>query len=339
MKGTDSPKRMISIVIPVLNEEENVELCYDSLSKVLAKLPFEFEILFTDNHSSDRTFVLIQKLAETDSRVKAARFSANVGYQRSILSGLLLARGDAIIQLDCDLQDPPSLIPKMISLWQDNHQVVYGIRERRKEGLIITACRKLFYLIVDVLSPKKIPRDAGDFRLIDRCVVEAIARNPIKSPYIRGEIAKAGFNQVGFKYDREKRQFGETKFTMSRLFRLTADAIVSQSVIPLRMATFIGFFATLASIILIVVYSIASIWSGAWPPGFTTLAVLGLFNIGLVSLLLGILGEYLIRVIEQVSQGPVSVVQETINIEAGRIARRTQVQYAPPSTNQTDVYE
>ena len=331
-------KKIISIVIPVLNEEENVQLCYDELVKVIEPLPHEFEILFTDNHSSDKTFEIIQSIAQRDKRVKVARFAANVGYQRSIYSGLLLAKGDAMIQLDCDLQDPPSLIPKMLSLWEQDNQVVYGVRGKRKEGPILFLCRKLFYWIVDWLSPNEIPKDAGDFRLIDRCVVEAIATNPIKSPYIRGEIAKVGFNQIGFKYDRDKRLHGKTKFTLGRLFRLTADAIVSQSVIPLRMATFIGFFATTASLLLIVAYAVASIFFETWPPGFTTLALLGLLNIGLVSLLLGIIGEYLIRVIEQVSLGPLSVVQKVVNIEIDRMSAREQVQFAPPSTDRMGLH-
>ena len=331
MKMSKTDKKIISIVIPVLNEEQNVRYCYDELARIINSLDYTFEIIFTDNHSVDGTFELIKEIAAKDPRVKIAKFAANVGYQRSILSGLLIARGDAMIQLDCDLQDPPHLIPKMIELWKEDNQVVYGVRRKRKEGLVITYCRKLFYRLINWLSPADIPKDAGDFRLIDRCVVEAIAAKPIKSPYIRGEIARVGFNQVGFEYERDQRLHGETKFTLGRLVRLTADAIVSQSVIPLRIASFIGFVTTAISVILVIGYAIASITIGSWPRGFTTLAILSLLNLGLVSLLLGILGEYVIRVIEQVSHGPISIIQQTVNLEEEDIERRVQIQYAVPS--------
>ena len=187
--------QLISVIVPVLNEEDNIQRAYDRVCEVFDGLSkdYDFELIFTDNHSSDRTFELIQAISKDDPRVRAVRFARNVGYQRSIMSGYLLTDGDAVIQLDCDLQDPPEMIPEMLKLWKDGNDVVYGVRTSRKEGPIITAIRKVFYRLVNALSEDNLPKDAGDFRLIDRRIVSVLGSLRSKSPYIRGQIAAAGF--------------------------------------------------------------------------------------------------------------------------------------------------
>ncbi|MEL7032649.1 MAG: glycosyltransferase family 2 protein [Pseudomonadota bacterium] len=319
--------QLISVIVPVLNEEDNIQRAYDRVCEVFDGLSkdYDFELIFTDNHSSDRTFELIQAISKDDPRVRAVRFARNVGYQRSIMSGYLLTDGDAVIQLDCDLQDPPEMIPEMLKLWKDGNDVVYGVRTSRKEGPIITAIRKVFYRLVNALSEDNLPKDAGDFRLIDRRIVSVLGSLRSKSPYIRGQIAAAGFKQIGFEYDRAAREHGETKFNLGALIKLSVDAIVAHSVIPLRFAAYFGFIVTALSAFAVIAYLIFAITSQSWPPGFATLAILGFFNIGVVSMFLGILGEYFIRVIEQVTIGPISIVERHVNLPDDRMQRHAQI--------------
>lgn len=320
-------KKRISIVIPVLNEELNIPYAYERLAPILAGLEdrYEFEIVFTDNHSSDGTFAELSKLTEADPRVRVIRFARNVGYQRSILTGYLLSAGDAVIQLDCDMQDPPELITDMIALWENGNEVVYGIRRSRREGYVITFVRRVFYKLVDTLSEDHLPQNAGDFRLIDRRVVEVLRSHRSKSPYLRGQIAAAGFRQIGFQYDRSAREHGETKFKFGALVKLSIDAIVGHSVLPLRFASYFGFFVTLMSLVAAFIYLLTAIITQSWPPGFATLVVLGFLNIGLMSLFLGIIGEYMIRVIEQVTIGPISVIEQRLNVPEDRLKDCPQI--------------
>lgn len=320
-------KKRISIVIPVLNEEKNIGFAYERLVPVLAGLEdkYDFEIVFMDNHSSDGTFEALQALTEKDRRVRVIRFARNVGYQRSILSGYLLSGGDAVIQLDCDMQDPPELISDMVALWENGNDVVYGIRRSRKEGPIITFVRRVFYKLVDTLSEDHLPQNVGDFRLIDRRVVEVLRSHRSKSPYLRGQIAAAGFRQIGFEYDRSAREHGETKFSFGALVKLSIDAIVGHSVLPLRFASYFGFVVTAVSLMAAFFYLAAAVVTQSWPPGFATLVVLGFLNIGLMSLFLGIIGEYMIRVIEQVTIGPISVIEQRLNIPEDRLKDCPQI--------------
>lgn len=320
-------KKLISIVIPVMNEELNIDSSFEAVAETFTGLSdsYDFEIIFTDNRSSDSTFLKIQALAAIHENVRAVRFSRNVGYQRSILTGYLLAAGDAIVQLDCDLQDPPSLIPEFIEKWEEGHEVVYGIRRSRKEGFIINSVRKIFYHMVNFLSEDNLPQNVGDFRLVDRKIVNSLRTLRSKSPYIRGQIAALGFEQLGIEYDRDERKFGETKFNFGSLLKLSVDAIVGHSVAPLRFASYIGFAATLFAFILACAYLVLALSNTPLPAGFTTLAVLMLLNIGFVSLFLGVIGEYLIRVVEQVTIGPISIVDQSVNLPEQRLAECKQV--------------
>lgn len=315
-----SHETLISICIPVFNEEDNVMRATERVAQVFAELPgYNYEIIFTDNHSTDRTFDLLTEVAISDPRIRVARFASNVGYQRSILTGYMLAKGEAVVQLDCDLQDPPELIGKMLQLWREGTEVVYGVRRKRKEGFVVTAARKGFYRLLDFLSEIKLPHDAGDFRLVDRKVIEVMRHIDDKSPYLRGMITLIGFRQVAFKYDREKREFGESKFNLSSLFRLAIDAIVSHSSVPLQIASYIGFGLALIAILIGAGYLTAKILGGAaWPSGFTTLAILILANMALTSMLLGVMGLYLSRVLIQTRQGPISVIEDSINLQTSK---------------------
>jgi len=235
------PKRLISIVVPVLNEELNIETLYTTVLSVFDPVAdrYQLEFIFTDNHSTDQTFEILERLSQEDPRVKVLRFSRNFGYQRSILTGYLNAKGDAVIQLDCDLQDPPAMLLKFIEQWEAGNKVVYGVRKRRQEGAMISFARKVFYRLINALSEHSLPLDAGDFRLVDRRIIEELRRCRDTNPYLRGQIAAMGFQQVGLEYDRHARREGESKFSFSALVSLALDGIVSQSQIPLRLARYV----------------------------------------------------------------------------------------------------
>ena len=307
---------LISIVVPVFNEEDNIAPFYAAVVPVLDSLAkrFQFEFVFTDNHSTDRTPQLLTELAATDSRIRAYRFSRNVGYQRSILSAYLKSNGAAAIQLDCDLQDPPELIPTFLDKWQEGADVVYGIRKSRLEATRWTVARKVFYWLVDVLSEDVIPRDAGDFRLISRRVINELARIDEPKPYLRGTIATMGFHQVGIDYTRRARTIGSSKFSFYDNVMLALDGILNQSIVPLRMATYIGLavacLTTLASVGYIAAHYITGFRA---PAGFTTTTVLILGSLGINALLLGVIGEYLGRMYLQMKHRSLSIVERELH--------------------------
>lgn len=302
-----------SIIIPVYNEEENVAHCCEELKAVLERLPGldAYELVFTDNCSTDRTFEILATLHAADPRIRVFRFSKNFGYQRSILEGYRKARGDFAIQIDCDLQDPLELIPVFVNLWKEGAKVVYGIRRRRKESLFLELLRKVFYRLVTFLSGGNIPPDAGDFRLIDRVILDALASYHDESPYLRGKIANLGFRQIGVPYDRNARQKGNSKFSFLQLLLLAADGIVSSSVTPLRLATLTAVLMSFVTAGMAVYYFGGKLFFGqTWPAGFTTLTLLLLFSISLSSLFFGIMGEYVARIFRQLK------LNESVVIEA-----------------------
>ena len=246
------------------------------------------------------------------------RYSRNFGYQASIFTCYMLARGDAVVQLDCDLQDPPALIPAFVAEWERGAMVVYGVRRTRQEGAGITWVRRLFYRLIDLLAEDELPLDAGDFRLLDRKVIEVLRGVYDASPYLRGAIASLGFDQVGIPYDREARRHGETHFSVSEMMGLALDGILNHSVVPLRIATLVGLAAAAVALVLILGYSFAKAGLGKpWPAGFTTLTVLILASLSLNALMLGVIGEYLARIYRQVKGRPVAIIEELVNLEPG----------------------
>lgn len=311
-------KKTISIIIPVYNEELNILPLYERLEKVIKGLDdrYDFEILFTDNHSEDSSFEILRKLAGQDSRVKVLRFSKNFGYQHSIYTGYVSCKGDAAMQLDCDLQDPPELIPKFIKKWEDGHEVVYGIRRSRKEGFVITGLRKIFYRLLDRLSEESLPPDAGDFRLVDRCILNALKKIHDMSPYLRGTIASLGFRQTGIPYDRDERKYGKGKFRFGQLIQLALDGILNHSVFPLRIASLVGLVVSILTAFGILVYIAGRLFFKEYfPTGVATIIIFLLFSITLNSIFLGIIGEYLGRIYKQVKKRPLVFIEETVNFE------------------------
>ena len=315
METQEKRRRLITISVPVYNEEDNIASLLTRLKAFSATQPdYDFEFLFTDNASEDATYERLAEEAKAEPRVRVVRFSRNFGYQRSILTNFLLARGDAAVQVDADLQDPPEMIAQFIEYWEQGYKVVYGIRRRRDEARLMEASRKLYYRFIRSISDVNLPKDAGDFRLIDRSIIEHLRTIQDKNPYLRGLIAGLGHRQIGIAYDRAPRTAGATKFNFLRLVRLGIDGVVSQSTAPLHYITLFGFALCGLSGLVSVGYVIY--WAMNWQSiaaGFTTMVLLQLFTVGLNAAFLGVLGEYLARVTENVRGHPFVVIERTIN--------------------------
>jgi dolichol-phosphate mannosyltransferase len=310
------PRKLITVLVPVFNEEQNIEALYRALQPVIAQLSdrYEFEILFTDNHSDDSTFAVIERLAAGDPRIRALRFSRNFGFQRSIFTGYMHARGDAAVQIDCDLQDPPELILQFIKKWEEGHRVVYGIRSSRKEGWMMNTTRRVFYRLIDSLSEDDLPLDAGDFRLLDRRVLDELRSFDDYQPYLRGTVAALGFSQIGIPYDRAERARGTSKFSFRELVGLALDGILNHSVVPLRIATYLGLGVSLLTLLGIAGYAVGRLFFAAnWPPGFASIIILILGSLSLNALFLGIIGEYLGRIYKQVKRRPLTIIEREID--------------------------
>ncbi|WP_337879010.1 glycosyltransferase family 2 protein [Rheinheimera sp.] len=312
---------LISISIPVLNEEGNIENLYKRLDALGHKMHdrCDLEFVFSDNHSTDSTWLMLSQLAAKDPRVKAIRFSKNFGFQRSILANYLHTTGDAVMQIDADLQDPPELLETFFEQWQNGAQVVYGIRKKRPENVFLHAFRKLGYWAIDKISEHPIPRDVGDFRLIDRKVVQSLVQIKTANPYLRGMIAGLGFNQIGVPYDRDARVAGESKFNVSRLLRLGLTAVFNHSTVPLRAASFLGSVILAASIVGALYYVALKLLYPEIPQGLASIHILVLFGIGLNSFLLGIIGEYLLRIYLVLRAEPVAIIAQSLNIKSSEL--------------------
>jgi dolichol-phosphate mannosyltransferase len=231
------------------------------------------------------------------------------------MTGYVQARGDAAIQIDVDLQDPPELIGRFLAEWREGADVVYGIRTKRKEPWIISIQRVLFYRLIDRLSEEKIPVDAGDFRLISRRVIDLLKSFEDAQPYLRGTIATLGFKQVGIPYDRNARLRGESKFPFSKLVSLAMDGILNHSVVPLRFSTYFGLAVSAIMLLSVIGYAAAKILFGSqWPAGFATLAALILASISINAMLLGIIGEYLGRMYRQQKKQPLTIIEDVAGI-------------------------
>lgn len=308
-------KKLVSVLIPAFNEEENVERAYETVRKVFDGLSgYDFEIVFTDNHSTDRTFALLKGIAARDARVRVIRFARNYGYQRSVLVAYKAARGDCSVQIDCDLQDPPELIPELLKHWEQGHQVVYGVRRSLPDGPVTAFARKAFYRLMRSMSEDDLPIDAGEFRLVDRVILDELRNVDDTSPYVRGLISSMGFSQIGVEYDRQARLAGESKFPLRALIGLAVDGVLNHSLIPLRIASLTSLVVATITFVVIFIYLIGRLLFGQdWPTGFATTTVLLLMSIMLNAMFLGIIGEYLGRIYMQSKRRPVPIIEASLN--------------------------
>jgi glycosyltransferase involved in cell wall biosynthesis len=313
---------MISIVVPCLNEEEVLRDTNRRLVAVLEQLPQKFEILYVDDGSSDRTPEILGELQADDERIRVVRFSRNFGHQMAITAGLEHASGDAVAIIDADLQDPPEVIADFVAKWMDGFDVVYGVRrEREGETAFKLWTAKLFYRLIGKLSDTEIPLDAGDFRLMDRCVADALLAMPERDRFVRGMVSWLGFSQAAVPYRRAARAAGETKYSLFKMLRFATDGIVSFSILPLRLATWVGFAASgiaLLGILMTVVERLMGV--EGLVKGWASILVAILFIGGVQLICMGIIGEYVGRIYGESKRRPLYVVRERMGFQARNLA-------------------
>ncbi len=325
------PRKLVSVLIPAFNEEDNVRRAYDAVTQVFATLPaYNYEIVVTDNHSTDRTFALLKEIAAADPRLHVIRFSRNYGYQRSLLVAYKAARGECAVQIDCDLQDPPGHIPEMLKRWEHGHHVVYGVRRSLKDPPLVAFMRRAFYKSLRAMSEDNLPIDAGEFRLVDRKILDELRKVDDTSPYMRGLISSMGFSQIGIEYDRQARVAGKSKFPLRAMISLAVDGILNHSLIPLRIASLVSLVIATITFIIIFVYLIGKLVFGQdWPAGFATTTVLLLMSIMLNAMFLGIIGEYLGRIYMQSKRRPIPIVEAELNNDSEATARISRLTKSP----------
>ena len=305
-------KPKFTIIAPVYNEEPVLKELYKRVSGVMDQLEEPWELVLVDDGSRDRSAEIIAELNEKDNRVKGISFSRNFGFQEAVTAGLDHASGDAVILTDADLQDPPEVIPEMIAKWREGYDVVYGVRtEREGETWFKLVTAKMFYRIIHRITSVNIPLDTGDFRLMDRKVVDAIGQMRERNRFLRGMVPWVGYKQTGVFFKRDPRFAGEAKFSsFRRMFRFAMNAITSFSYVPLQLATYLGFIiASLTALAIVAVIFLRLFSVNALTGQATTLvAVLFLGGVQLISL--GIIGEYLGRIYDEVKARPLYLVQE-----------------------------
>lgn len=309
-----------SLVIPIYNEENTLPELYRRLWGVMDAIEGAVEVILVNDGSSDRSLQIIRELHKQDKRICYLSFARNFGHQTAVTAGLNFARGQVVIVLDGDLQDPPELIPDLIAKWQQGYQVVYAQRtQRRQETRLKRLSAFLFYRFLRRLANVDIPADTGDFCLMDRCVVDLLNKMPERNRYIRGLRAWIGFEQTAIKFQRDPRFAGEVKYTFAKSFALAIDGLVSFSKVPLRLATYVGLFAACVSIFMGVLVFYWRLFYPNSPLTGMAIIMMAIFFLGAVQLVsIGILGEYIGRIYEEVKDRPLYTLAEVVGFSEKR---------------------
>ena len=309
--------KKISLVIPMYYEEEVAYKCYERVSNVLKNInyKYDYEIIFINDGSKDKTLEILEKIAEEDKKVKIISFSRNFGHQAAVTAGLKEVNGDAIIIIDADLQDPPELIPEMMELWEQGNEVIYGIRKKRKgESTFKLLSAKIFYQTLNALSDVDIPKDTGDFRLVDRKVVDVINSLPEHNKFLRGLFSWVGFKQKAYEYERQERVAGKTKYPLKKMLKLASDGIISFSTKPLKIVGALGIISIVISMI-ILIYALISyaLKLNHLSAGWTSIMVTVTFFAGVQLLSLWIMSEYIGRIYDEAKERPQYIIDKKIN--------------------------
>jgi dolichol-phosphate mannosyltransferase len=303
-----------SIVIPVLNEEKVLNELYQRLTKVMTDIGESYEIIFINDGSTDNSLKIMKQLQTHDKRIKIIDFSRNFGHQIAITAGIDFTSGDAVITIDADLQDPPEVIPDLIKKWKEGYEVIYGIREKRKgENFFKKISTLIFYRLINKMTMINMPPDSGDFRLIDKKVVNNLKNIRENNRYVRGLTYWIGFKQIGVPYERDKRFAGKSKYPIKKLFKLAYDAIFSFSNFPLKIATYFGFIVSFLSFLYLIYALIIKLFTNSVIHGWTSLMISILFLGGVQLICLGIIGEYIARINDEVKKRPLYIIKEIID--------------------------
>lgn len=310
--------KKISLVIPMYYEEQVAEECYQRVSTVLysMKSKYDYEIIFVNDGSQDKTLEILEKIAKEDKKIKVISFSRNFGHQAAVTAGLKYTTGDAIIIMDADLQDPPELIPDMLKKWEEGYEVIYGkrvSREGESQFKLLTA--KAFYAMINKLSDIEIPKNTGDFRLVDKKVVDVVNALPEHNKFLRGLFSWVGFKQYAYEYERKERFAGKTKYPLKKMLKLASDGIISFSTKPLKVVGGLGIISVVISVI-ILIYSVLSFafkWNNL-TPGWTSLMCTMTFLGGTILISLWMIGEYIARIYDEAKSRPQYIIDKTINV-------------------------
>ena len=305
-------EKTLGIVVPFLNEAENLQVLYRRTCAVFDGLEEDVSFVFVDDGSTDGSFQCLEEIRKKDSNVRIVRLSRNFGHQAAVTAGLNHIDADAVVVMDADLQDPPEVIPEMMEKWREGFQVVYGVRCKRKENWAKRASYFLFYRIMERIVDFSFPLDAGDFALIDREIVDLMNQLPEKNRFVRGLRSWVGFRQIGIEYERDSRSAGTPKYSIAKLFKLALDGLVAYSSAPLRLANWIGMGSAVVGFLYFIYIIVSKIFLKTNPPGWTSLAVIVLFLGGVQLIVLGIIGEYISRIFEETKQRPSYIVAERV---------------------------
>lgn len=310
---------LISVVIPCYNEQENIDSLFLRLNEVRVRVALPFEFIFVNDGSTDATLKKLENLAAIHTFVKVVDLSRNFGHQLAITAGIEHAQGEAVVIIDADLQDPPELIAELLKKWREGYDVVYAVRKsRRGETLFKKMTAKMFYRLLDRITDIPIPLDTGDFRLMDRRVVDELVRIRDRHRFVRGLVSWVGFRQIGLPYVRDERLAGQTKYPFKKMLKFSLDGITSFSYKPLQWATKLGFVASLSGFFLIVVLVYMRLFTPLTIQGWTSLMVAVLFIGGIQLLMLGVLGEYIGRIYDEVRERPLYIVRKRYNFDVAK---------------------
>jgi len=307
------PNTELSVVIPAYNEEALLDELYRRLVGALDPLGLDYEVILVNDGSQDRTRELLDGFAARNPRFKAIHFSRNFGHQAAVTAGLDHAAGQAVLVMDADLQDPPELAGPLLAKLREGWQVVYGVRRKRKEGPHKRLAYWAYYRMLKLVTNVQMPLDAGDFAILDRRVVDALRALPERNRFVRGIRSWVGYRQTGLEYERDARYAGEVKYTFSKLVRLALDGIISFSYAPLRLAVYLGFGFSAFALLGVVFWPVYKLAFGVDVPGWTSLIMVISFMGGVQLLTLGLIGEYVSRIYDEVKQRPVYIVAERAN--------------------------
>ncbi|MDD5213891.1 MAG: glycosyltransferase family 2 protein [Candidatus Gracilibacteria bacterium] len=308
-------KKLISIVIPAYREEKNISLIYKEIKKIFSKISekYNYEIIYINDGSLDNTWDEIVKICIDDKNVKGINLSRNFGHQGAISSGLNNAKGDLVVSMDCDMQDPPSLIIEMIKKWEEGYEVVYARRINRNDNFVKKYTAILYYKFHSKISDTDIPRNVGDFRLIDKKVLKEFIKLSEKDRYIRGMFARMGFKTAFVNFNRPERIYGETGYTWKKMIKLAMDGILNFSTFPLKIGAIIGFFIMFISFLFFCYIFIDAVFNKVPYPLYKWLSVIGFGFMGLQFVFMWIMGEYIGRIYNETRDRPIYIESEKIN--------------------------
>ncbi|MBI1370489.1 MAG: glycosyltransferase [Planctomycetes bacterium] len=310
---------LISIVVPCFNEQEVIRATHERLSAVLTSFPIRYEILYINDGSRDDTEARLREIQSRDPRVRLILFSRNFGHQMAVTAGIDHAAGDAVVLIDADLQDPPEVIAEMLGRWREGYHVAYGQRTVREgESVFKENTAKLFYRMLNRMSEIPIPLDTGDFRLMDRKVVDALKAMPERDRYLRGMVSWVGFKQIAVPYKRAPRAAGVSKYPLKKMIQFASVGLLSFSRVPLHLVSGLGFACAVLSLLCIIYALVLRIFTSEWVSGWTLLFIAVVFFGGIQLICLGVAGEYIGRIYAEVKRRPNYLVNQFVGFEQER---------------------